>query len=350
MPPAARLNDPATHMAKPITPGIGSNDVEIGYMRAWRALPTGMGDGVETALKTMKELMDSPLLDPATTPIKLAKVNQGLMSDAGKAASNGAPAAPGAVSGGFTTLMSTNVALTATYTAAAAVPGGEPAARTAYTQGIKAAAAAFASSAMSAIAGMTDIHVCPQPSGPIPHGPGVVTKGSKSVWFNHLPACRETDQIFEAAGGPDPIKKGCPSVLIGDDGGPPEPEPETVIDDEAIEKEMHAQSSIAALNQAAAAGIPLIEVCPQCAKLREAVQKIKHKLVLCVVDDGTGEPIAGVTLRVTLPDGQQEMHTTDAQGRVEIDDLEEPGDCSVTCDLQGAQLAHTYGFVRMGEA
>src|SRR5262249_21751802 len=148
MPAAARLSDPASHMGAPIAPGAGSSDVIIGFMPAWRALPAGMGAGVESALHTMEELIDCASLDPKSTPVKLVKVNAGLVQDAGKAAPNGAPGAPAAVSGGFTSLMSSNAALTATYTAAAAVPGGEPAARTAYTQAIKAAAAAFATSAI----------------------------------------------------------------------------------------------------------------------------------------------------------------------------------------------------------
>src|SRR5437870_8968361 len=68
---------------------------------------------------------------------------------------------------------------------------------------------------------MTDIHVCSQPSGPVPHGPGVVTKGSRSVFINGLPACRQGDKLFEAAGGANPIAKGCSTVNIGDDGGGP---------------------------------------------------------------------------------------------------------------------------------
>jgi len=272
MPPAARLADPATHVATPLAPGAGSSDVIIGFMPAWRGLPQGIGAGIESALNTMKELIDAASLDPMTTPVKLVKVNAGLTQDAAKAAANGAPGAPATISSGFASLMSTNAALTATCVSVAAVPGGEPAARTAYTQAIKAAAAAFSASAISGIAGMTDTHVCPQPAGPIPHGPGVVTKGSKSVWINNLPACREGDQVFEAAGGPDPIKKGCPTVIIGDDGGMPAESPaDSAVDAREIEEQAQVQSIVAALVHAAAAGMPLVEVCPQCDRRPAAV-------------------------------------------------------------------------------
>ncbi|MFH1109174.1 MAG: PAAR domain-containing protein [Planctomycetota bacterium] len=191
----------------------------IGFMPAWRAIPAGMGAGIESACDTMNNLMTSPSLDPATTPAKLSQVFAALSQDAGTAASKGAPGAPAATSSSQATLMTANVALTATYTAAAAVPGGEPAARTAYTEGIKAAAAAAMSAAMSAMAGMADMHICPIPVPIPPHGPGFVTKGSKNVFINNLPACRQGDKVLEAAGGSDPIAMGCQTVLIGDSGG-----------------------------------------------------------------------------------------------------------------------------------
>ena len=348
MPPAARVSDPATHMMTPIAPGIGSLDVKIGFMPAWRALPAGMGAGIESAMNTMKGLMDAVTLDPVSTPVKLAQINAGLMQDAGAASAHGAPAATGTVSGGFATVTTANVAATTAYTSAAAVPGGEPAARQAYTLAMKAAAAAFTSAAMSAIAGITDIHNCPQPSGPIPHGPGVVTKGSKSVFINGLPACREGDKIFEAAGGPDPIKLGCQTVLIGDDGGPPgSPEPV----EPAVEKATQTTQDRAveeAMTSAADTGTPLVEITPPCQALTKA-QKKKHKVAFRVVIDETDSPVAGVTLQITLPDGSVEEHTTAADGMIEIDALEQPGVCSVTCDIKGATLPKTLDFVRMGE-
>ncbi|MBI5866354.1 MAG: PAAR domain-containing protein [Planctomycetes bacterium] len=68
---------------------------------------------------------------------------------------------------------------------------------------------------MTAIAGTNDIHICPVPSGPAPHGPGVVTRGSSTVLINSLPAARQGDKVYEAAGGSDPIAMGCGTVVIG---------------------------------------------------------------------------------------------------------------------------------------
>lgn len=346
MPAAARLTDPTAHAA-PLSPGPGSADVDIGFLPAWRALPQSMGAGVESALTTMKELIDSLSLVPASTPAKLAKVAAGLSQDAMKAARLGSPGAPAAVAGGFASLTATNAALTATYAAAAAVPGGEPAARAAYTQGIKAAAAAFAAAAMNSVAGMTDKHICPQPAGPIPHGPGVVTKGSQSVFINNLPACRQGDTIFESAGGADAIKKGDPSVLIGDDLG--SPASDTALDTAAVEQAVNAQAAVAALLAAAASAAPLIELCPNCPTLLDAARDRTHRVGFRVVINQTGEPVPGVALTIALPDGTIEQHRTDADGRVEIDDLDVPGLCTVSCDLRAARMQETFHFITLGD-
>ncbi|MEP0841298.1 MAG: hypothetical protein HRF43_01145, partial [Phycisphaerae bacterium] len=176
MPPAARLNDPTQH-GKPLSPGIGSPDVLIGNQPAWRALPAGMGAGIESASNALKQLMETPVLRPPQTPDKMAQALSGFGQDAGAAAGNGAAGAPGAVSSAGSAMTTANVSLTAAYTSASAAPGAEPAAAQAYTQGIKAAIGAAASAIMSAIGGVTDVHICPTPYPP-PHGPGVVTKGS----------------------------------------------------------------------------------------------------------------------------------------------------------------------------
>src|SRR5262245_4650506 len=121
MPSAARLSDPATHLMTPMSPGAGSPNVNIGGAKAWRALPAGMGAGVESSLNTMKQMMDAPFLNPAITPSQLANVFSGLMQDAAKAAEQGATTAPATTAGEFTKLVVTNVKETATYTSAAAV-------------------------------------------------------------------------------------------------------------------------------------------------------------------------------------------------------------------------------------
>ncbi len=360
MPKAARLSDPASHMMTPMSPGAASANVNIGGMKAWRALPVGLGAGIESALNSMKQLVDSPTLDPVSTPATLTQVFAGLMQDAAKAAGKGSPSAPGTTAGEFGKLMATNIKETATYASAAAVPGGQPAALAAYTLAMKKAAADFASAAIKAIAGMTDTHVCPQPSGPIPHGPGVVTRGSKSVFINGLPACRQGDKLFEAAGGSDPIVKGCPSVNIGDDGGGPgsgDSTPDEAASAEALalaEQIAWAQTSPAApvaaktllSSQDRAEWRPT-----QAAPEEESAKKtqLEHRVAFRVVIDQTGEPVPGVALQITLPDGQKLSRTTDDAGQIEIADLTAPGQCRVACSMEGARLGTTYDFVGNGE-
>ncbi len=341
MPEAARVSD-ATQHGSPLNPGIGSPNVKIGFMPAWRALPKGMGAGVEEAADTMKDLMGSASLDIGSAPAKLAKVFAALMQDAPKAAAHGAPAAPGAVAGGFTTLIAANVALTAAYVAGAAVPGGEPAARTAYTEGIKAAAAGFAAASMSAIAGVTDSHLCPVPAGIPPHGPGVVTKASKSVYINNLPAARKDDRVFEALGGADPVAVGCPTVFIGDDGGGPGPSSDAAggasqeQTDKQQEQQEQARSTEAALIEAAATGVALVEVCPQCAQIERAAATGPPTgwVLFRLVRHDTGEPLAGARVRIRRPDGTGQVYTTNQHGEIEIDDLRPAaGTCAVEAIL-----------------
>lgn len=217
MPAAARVSDATSH-GKPLGPGPGSSDVNIGYAKAWRALPGGVGDGVETASNAAKQLMDAPMLRPPDAASPLADVMSGLAESAAASAEVGNAAAVGATSAAMTQMTAANTTLTTAYTAASS-SGPEPAAAEAYAKGLQAAVAAAASAAVSAIAAITDTHTCPTVSGPAPHGPGVVTKGSTTVFINYLPAARQADKVFEAAGGPDPISKGCDTVNIGDNGG-----------------------------------------------------------------------------------------------------------------------------------
>jgi len=214
MPAAARVTDNTSH-GPPLNPGPGSMTVSISFMPAWRALPAGVGDGLEQASSTMKSLMDSPALTPPDATPKLVQVQAAATQSAAAAAANGNPSAPGAVSGAFGTLTGVNSGLTAAYASASAVPGGQPAATQAYTQGIKAAAAAAASAAFATIASMVDMHMCPIPCPVPPHGPGVVTQASTTVFIDNLPAVRQGDNVIEACGGSDSISKGDPTVDIG---------------------------------------------------------------------------------------------------------------------------------------
>jgi len=217
MPSAARVGDTTGH-GTPLSPGPGSPTVFIGKMPAWRALPGGVGGAVEAASNAMQSFMSlpSPAITPPSVQVQIVQIQQGFAQAAGAAAAKGNPAGVAAASAALATVTATNISLTAAWTAAYAVPGGQVAANTAYGEGIKAAMAAAASSVFSAVGGATDIHVCPVPCPIPPHGPGVVTKGSATVMINGLSAARQGDQVFEAAGGPDPIAMGCPTVQIGD--------------------------------------------------------------------------------------------------------------------------------------
>jgi uncharacterized Zn-binding protein involved in type VI secretion len=216
MPFAARVGDTTGH-GTPLGPGPGSPTVMIGKMPAWRALPGGIGGAVEAASNAMQSFMSlpSPVITPPSVQVQLVQIQQGFSQAASAAAAKGNPAGVAAASAAMAIVTTANISLTAAWTVASAVPGGLPAANVAYGEGIKAALAAAASSVFSAVAGCTDTHVCPIPCPIPPHGPGMVTKGSATVMINGLAAARQGDQLFEAAGGPDPIAMGCTTVQIG---------------------------------------------------------------------------------------------------------------------------------------
>jgi uncharacterized Zn-binding protein involved in type VI secretion len=163
MPPAARITDPATHPLPPVlTPGPGSMNVLIGSLPAWRGIPAAAAG----ALKAVKQAADAAV-QAAETATKAA------------AGTPGAPAAYAA------------------------------------EQAAKAAALASMSSAITAASGGADIHSCATPSPVPPHGPGVVIDGSKTVFINGLPACRQGDSLLEPLGPMNKIAVGCLTVNIG---------------------------------------------------------------------------------------------------------------------------------------
>lgn len=215
MPQAARTMDATSHAA-PLGPGPGCLTVRIGGMNAWRALPIGMADALEGASNAVNSFLTRPQMTPVEATASLATIFPRLTAAAGLAAANGAPGAPAAAVSGIATVTATNVTLTSTWAVASVVPGGQPAANIAYTLGIQAALAAAASATFSAMASLTDMHVCPIPVPVPPHGPGFVTRGSRWVNIGGLSAARQQDQVFEACGGADPIALGCPTVFIGD--------------------------------------------------------------------------------------------------------------------------------------
>ena len=161
---AARITDNVIHPLPPVlTPGPGSMNVLIGFLPAWRAVPTGAG----AALQGMNQV--------ANTAIQVA--------EAATLAAAGTPGAPAA------------------YTA---------------EQALKASLAASNASAMSAMSGGADTHACLTPLPVPPHGPGFVIDGSPTVQTNNLPQARMGDTLIEAVGPPNKIVRGCMTVIVGD--------------------------------------------------------------------------------------------------------------------------------------
>ncbi len=69
----------------------------------------------------------------------------------------------------------------------------------------------------------------------------------------------------------------------------------------------------------------------------------KHWVEFRVVDDKTGQPVAGVQLTVKIPGGGIEQHTTDAGGFIEIYDILR-GECEVSSEISDS---NSYAFVRI---
>lgn len=62
---------------------------------------------------------------------------------------------------------------------------------------------------------ITDMHVCPMTTGPVPHvGGPILPPGGITVLIGSLPAARATDMAV-CVGPPDVISKGSATVLIG---------------------------------------------------------------------------------------------------------------------------------------
>ncbi|MDO9238866.1 PAAR domain-containing protein [Methylicorpusculum sp.] len=62
---------------------------------------------------------------------------------------------------------------------------------------------------------LTDMHVCPMTTGPVPHvGGPIAAPGAPNVLIGGLPAARVSDMAV-CVGPPDSIVKGSATVLIG---------------------------------------------------------------------------------------------------------------------------------------
>jgi len=166
MPPAARIFDPVLHPLPPVlTGGPTAITVIIGFLPAWR----GIGAAGAGAIEGGK--IDSE--------IRIKKAE--LATEAAKKLGNP--------------------------TAIAAAELNEAKVKLEESIGM-------ATKIMQAAA-MTDIHICATFPPLPPHGPGVVTKPSKTVTVAGMPAARMGDEITEAIGPPNYIAMGCPTVMIG---------------------------------------------------------------------------------------------------------------------------------------
>jgi uncharacterized Zn-binding protein involved in type VI secretion len=156
--PAARMGDTTAH-GSPLAPGPGSATVSIGGKPAWRGMSAAAVAALAQAVAELGE--------------KIAK------AQAKATAAAGTPAGPA---------LQANVVKTA-------------------VEGVAQIAALMTSSG-------ADVYACPMLTVLIPHGTGVVTNGSQTVFANGLPLCRVGDTIQEAtAAGTIPM--GCPTVMIG---------------------------------------------------------------------------------------------------------------------------------------
>ena len=320
MPEAARITDRTAHGA-PLGPGTASPNVNIGRQKAWRALPAGStAAAVESVANAISQFMSAPSLTPAQAAAQLAQIQAGLQQAGATAASEGNPSAASAATGATTGLASTNAALTATWTTASAPPGAMPAATAAYTEGIKAALASAAGAVFSAIAGAADMHNCPRPCPNPLHGPGVVTRGSKSVRINGLPAARKGDKVIEACGGSDAIAAGCTTVNIGDlagggGGAGDESDSQAAAVDDAAEAVVEAlmRGVMAAVSAVSPAQLgPLLP--PVTAAATAAATWIG-----IVLRDFDGTPMPNQDFTVALRNGVMLAGRTDAKGYMRFD-------------------------------
>ncbi len=328
MPDAARVGD-ATQHGTPLGAGPGSSDVKIGYMAAWRAVPSSVASAIDGISSAMKSFMDKPVMTPANAAADIAKISQKLTEGGAKAAAAGAPAAAGTASSQLATLNTVNGTLTTAWTSASAAPGGQPAANQAYTEGIKTAAGAAAAATMSAMASLADMHTCPTPCPPPPHGPGFVTKGSSTVVINNLPACRKDDKVMEACGGPDPISMGCSSVIIGDEsgggagsgGGGGGGETSGGGGEEGGSSEEEESSAPAEYSEEEPSSRPP-------GQPTKPAGTGTHWIELEMVDEAE-EPVVGELYVVQTPDGKEIRGGLDEKGQVRITGIKNPGSCII---------------------
>ncbi len=223
---------------------------------------------------------------------------------------------------------------------------------------------------MPPAARVTDMHTCPMVTGVVPHvGGPILPAGHPMTIIGGLPAARIGDMLT-CVGPPDVIVKGSPTVIIGGmpaarmgdntahggvivlghmttmigdsgsgggGGGAAGGGGETATTEEPPASEAIDPVSIqAAMVSASISGTALVADPPE----DETAEDSQSVFAVRVVDDETGQPIAGVKLAIRVPDGEVETHVTDGNGMIRIDDLE-PG----TCDILAMDDAEAYEVV-----
>jgi hypothetical protein len=68
-----------------------------------------------------------------------------------------------------------------------------------------------------------------------------------------------------------------------------------------------------------------------------------------VIWDISAEPVKNVRLVVKTPDGVENFHDTNGEGKARVEDIE-AGSCDVRCDMKDLKLTDALGFVAMGDA
>lgn len=240
---------------------------------------------------------------------------------------------------------------------------------------------------MPPAARISDLHTCPLVTGTVPHVGGPILKGEPTVVIGGMPAARIGDTVT-CVGPTDTIIKGSPTVIIGgmpaarigdstmhggvitlghmttiigDSGGgggggggaaggpgggegakAKKTDPSKDEKTDPASKAIDPTSVIAAMVVASQTGTPLVAVPPE----DETAEDLRSKFALQVVDDLTSEPRPGVKVTITVPGQEEQTYTTDAQGRIEIDDID-PGECDVTCELEENTNKQTFDAVRL---
>jgi hypothetical protein len=158
----------------------------------------------------------------------------------------------------------------------------------------------------------------------------VVTRGSKTVRINGLPAVRQGDNVIEACGGSDPIAAGCANVQIGD----------LPASGAAATDPGSAESTAAAADEAAQAvidstphgAVPAESAAPAAAVgplLPPARANVAATWIGIILRDFDDAPMPNQDFTVTLRGGQVLSGRTDQRGYMRFDGVQ-PGAGDVT--------------------